>query len=223
MVEERLSLRNRIIGVILRDARERANLTKRECADALGVSASTITAFEDGRKPISLPEAEVLAYVLNLPLKDLWDPSPGMEGDTREAPLQDVLMLRHRIVGALLREARLDRDMSQGELADVLKCSTSRIAAFEYGERPIPIAELELMAQHLQVPIEHFLDGPDGPVGEWHRQQEAQRRFSELPVDVQEFVVRPANIKYLEVAMRLSRMEARELRAIAEGLLDITY
>ena len=65
MAEERLVVRNRIIGLLLRDARERADKTKRECAAALGVSTSTITAYEEGRKSLSLPELEVLAYVLD--------------------------------------------------------------------------------------------------------------------------------------------------------------
>jgi len=60
-------------------------------------------------------------------------------------------------------------------------------------------------------------------VGEWHRRQEIWRRLRELPREVQEFVIRPINIKYLEVAMKLAQMPAGGLRAIAEGLLDITY
>jgi hypothetical protein len=85
------------------------------------------------------------------------------------------------------------------------------------------LAELELVAQHLKLPLEYFLDTQEGSVGEWHRQQEAWLRFCELPRDIQEFVTRPINIKYLEVAMKLDQMPVGGLRAIAEGLLDITY
>lgn len=122
-----------------------------------------------------------------------------------------------------MRQARLEAGISQKELAKVVGCSTSRISAYEHGERPIPLAELELLAQYLQLPLEHFLDDQEGPVGEWHRQQEVRRRLRELPREVQEFVVQPVNIKYLEVAMRLAEIPAGGLRAIAEGLLDITY
>jgi len=224
MVEQRLALRNRIIGVMLREARERAKKTKRACAEALGVSTSTITAYESGKKPISLPELEILAYVLELPVKVFWDsvPDTGLE-DKADLPLEEVLPLRHRIIGALLRQARTEKGVSQGQLADVLGCSSGRIAAFEYGDRPVPVAELEVLAQHLGVPLEYFLDSETGPIADWHWRAEARRAFSQLPREIQEFVTRPANIKYLEVAMRLSRMEAGELRAIAEGLLDITY
>ena len=68
-----------------------------------------------------------------------------------------------------------------------------------------------------------FVDTQEGPVGEWHRQEAIWQDFCQLPEEVQQFVVKPINIKYLEVAMKLAKMPAGSLRAIAEGLLDITY
>jgi len=223
MAEDKLALRNRIIGLLLHDAREQAEKSKRECAAALGVSTSTITAFEEGRKPISLPELEVLAYVLDTPVSHFWEHDPELAAGKESLPLQEVLTLRHRIVGALLRKARLEADVSQKELAEVLGCSSSSISAYEYGKRPVSIAELELSAQYLKLPLEYFLDTQEGPVGEWHQRQKTWQRFVDLPKEVQDFVTRPINIKYLEVAMKLSQMPAGGLRAIAEGLLDITY
>jgi len=221
--DEQLALRNRVIGLLLRDARERAEKTKRECATVLGVSTHVITAHEEGRKPISLPELEVLAYILGTPAAHFWEHAPELASEERLLPLQEVLDLRHRIVGALLRQARLEAGISQKELAEILNCSTKRISTYEYGERPIPLAELELLAHHLHLPLEYFIDNQEGPVGEWNRQEEAWRRFRELPEDLQGFVIQPINVKYLEVAMKLAQMPAGVLRAIAEGLLDITY
>jgi transcriptional regulator with XRE-family HTH domain len=222
-IEEQLVLRNRIIGLLLRNAREQAKKTKRECAAALGVSSSTITAYEDGRKPISLPELEVLAYVLDTPIAHFWEHAPELVPEEEPLPLQEVLALRHRVVGALLRQARLEVGTSQKELAEVLGCSTKRLSAYEYGEQPIPLAELELLAHHLHLPLEHFLDNQEGPVGEWNRQEQAWGHFCQLPEEIQAFVTQPLNARYLEVAMKLARMPAGGLRAIAEGLLDITY
>jgi transcriptional regulator with XRE-family HTH domain len=223
MAEEKLALRNRIIGLLLRDARERADKAKRECARALGVSTGTITAYEEGRKPISLPELEVLSYVLDVPVSHFWKREAEDLADQEPPPLEEVLALRHRIVGALMRQARLEADMPQKDLADVVGCSSSRVSSYELGKRPIPLAELELLAQHLRLPLEHFLDEQEGPVGEWNRQQEAFEYFCELPREIQDFIAKPINVKYLEVAMKLAQMPAGGLRAIAEGLLDITY
>jgi hypothetical protein len=43
-----------------------------------------------------------------------------------------------------------------------------------------------------------------------------------MPVEMQEFITKPINRPYIEVAMKLSSLSADELRAIAEGLLEIT-
>ena len=223
MAEDKLALRNRIIGLLLRDAREHTGRTKQECADVLGISSSTITAYEEGRKPISLPELEVLAYLLDTPLAHFLEQDSKLTVEVESLPLQEVLDLRHRIVGALLRQARLGAGMTQKELAEVMGCSPSRVSAYEYGKRPIPMAELELLARYLFLPMSHFFDEQEGTIGEWHSQQTNQRLFSELPKEVQEFITQPINIKYLEVAMKLAQMPAGGLRAIAEGLLDITY
>ena len=221
--EEKLALRDRIIGLLLRNARERADKTKRECAEALGVAPATITAYEEGTRSISLPELETLAYLTDTPTTHFWEYAPKLESDEQSVQLEEILLFRHRIVGALLRQARLKVDETQKELAQVVGCAPSCISSYEYGERPIPLAELELLARHLRLPVEHFLDRQDGAVGEWHRQQDMWNRFVELPVEVQKFVAQPVNIKYLEIAMNLAQMPAGELRGIAEGILEITY
>ena len=128
-IEERLALRNRVNGLLLRNARERTQKSKRECAAALGVSASTITAYEEGRKPISLPEVEVLAYMFDTPAAYFWERDSVLVPEEELPPLQEVLTLRHRIVGALLRQARVEADLSLKELADVLGCSASRVSS----------------------------------------------------------------------------------------------
>jgi transcriptional regulator with XRE-family HTH domain len=112
--------------------------------------------------------------------------------------------------------------MTPQDLADILDCPSDRISDYEHADQPIPVAELELLANHLGLPLEHFLDGQEGTVGAWHRQQATDSRFHELPEDLQAFVARPTNVRYLEIALRLSKISTAELRGIAEGLLKIT-
>jgi transcriptional regulator with XRE-family HTH domain len=172
---------------------------------------------------ISLPELEVLGYLLDVPIDRFWDREPEIEPREPRPDLRLVMTLRHRIVGACLRRARLRAEMTQEELAEALGCSPKRVSDYERAEVPIPITELERVARFLNVPMEHFLDGQEGPVGEWHRQRVIDRRLQELPAEIQDFVAMPVNIKYLQVAMRLAEMSASRLRGIAEGLLEITY
>jgi transcriptional regulator with XRE-family HTH domain len=220
MVEqEKLTLRNRIIGVLLQDARMRAGKTRQKCAEVLGTSVGVITAYEEGRQAISLPELELLARYLGVPATHLLDPDAGLLPDEKPVKVPERLALRQRIVGALLRQARLEARKSQKDLASVLGCSTRRIAAYEYGEQPIPVAELEALASFLERPLTFFLD-EDSLVGQSQDEIEA---FQALPQELRDFVVKPINRSYLEVAMKLAEMPAGALRAIAEGILDITY
>jgi transcriptional regulator with XRE-family HTH domain len=220
--QEALVLRNRIIGVLLRDARVRADKTKRECGAALGVSAGVITAYEEGRKFISMPELEVLAFFLDVPITHFWDEQAHLLAEERLPPLREIMGLRHRIVGALLRQARMETGKTQKELAQLIGCPPSRISSYEYGEKPIPLVELEVLAPALNRPLIYFLDEQSGPVGEWEKEQAAYRAFLELPDEVRDFIVKPINQSYLRVAMKLSDMPADSLRTIAEGLLEIT-
>jgi transcriptional regulator with XRE-family HTH domain len=222
MDKESIALQNRIIGILLRDARVRAGRTKRECANWLGVSVSTITAYEEGRKPVSLPELEALAFFLNVPVQHFWDYNAPLLSEEPSPPMQEVLDLRHRVIGALLQQARNEAGKSRKDLAQLLGCSVRRIVAYEHGEQPIPLVELGMLAKALNRPIEYFLDS-SGPIGKWEAEQRAFRMFRQLPPEIQEFVSRPINRSYLEVAMKLAEMPAGALRQIAEGLLEITY
>ncbi len=224
MGDARLVLRNRILGLLIRSKREAAHRTRKECAAALGISVRRLAAYESGERLISLPELEALAYLLHPPVSAFWENNAEPEAPDEETlPLPTVVALRQRIVGALLRQARTDAGLSLQDVARWLGTSANRIAAYEYGERPIPFAELERVAEELRRPLEYFLGDGDGPLGTWHQQMAAWRRFQALPPEVQDFVLRPANIRYLEVAMRLAQIPAGGLRSIAEGLLEITY
>ncbi len=218
-----IELRNRILGVLIRNARERARFSRKACADVLGVSLSRFAAYEGGTLPVSLPELELLGRCLGVPLHFLRDENAAGEQAEEALPdSQDFLSLRHRIIGARLRQARLESGRTQKDLAEVLERSASAISAYEYGEKPIPLAELEIMGRVLGVPLEFFSE-QDSDVGEWHKLQEDFEHFCELPLELREFALRPINRSYLELAMRLATMPAGALRQIAEGLLEITY
>jgi hypothetical protein len=69
--------------------------------------------------------------------------------------------------------------------------------------------------------IETFFD-QSGPVGQWMNSQRGLEKFLELSEEMQKFVCQPVNRPYIELAMKLSDMSKEKLRAVAEGLLDIT-
>ena len=51
----------------------------------------------------------------------------------------------------------------------------------------------------------------------------ASSPLEDLPDEMREFISKPVNRPYLDLALRLSKMEADKLRSIAASLLEITY
>jgi transcriptional regulator with XRE-family HTH domain len=218
------AIRRKIVGVLLQGARLRAGRTKKECADVIGVTPGVLAAYEEGRRDISLPELELLAYFMRAPV------SSFLEGEDESLvtldsppPGPQVMSLRNRIIGALLREAREQSHTSQKDLAHAMGCTPRRITQYEHGLKPIPLTQLEMAAECLGVTLSNFLDEGIGTVGERELQDRQYDAFKALPEDVRAFVVQPVNATYLRVAMNLAEMPAGAIRRIAEGLLDITY
>ncbi len=81
---------------------------------------------------------------------------------------------------------------------------------------------MDALTAALNLPVERLLD-ERGPIGQWRIQQQSIQEFNQLPDEMKAFVVKPVNLPYLELAMRLSEMSVEKLRMIAEGLLEITY
>jgi hypothetical protein len=90
------------------------------------------------------------------------------------------------------------------------------------GEKPIPLPELEGLVVLLGGQIEEMFD-QTGSIGQWMIQQKAIQDFLELSVELQNFVSKPVNRPYLDLAMKLSEMSTDKLRSVAENLLDITF
>jgi transcriptional regulator with XRE-family HTH domain len=218
-----LVLRRKILGVLLQGARMKSGRTKQECANVLGAQPSLITAYEEGRKDISLPELELLAYFLGVPLVQFWGNGEVVIEPASSPPPDQLIALRQRIIAVLLREARTRAGKTLKDIAAVLGCSARRVGEYERGERSIPLTHLEVMSEHLGASMSYFLDEGIGTVGERELNDRLYESFLTMPEDMRKFVVQPINEIYLRVAMRLAEMPASQLRGIAEGLLEITY
>jgi transcriptional regulator with XRE-family HTH domain len=218
-----LALRGKIIGVLLRDARIDAGKAPKDCGTVLGISASAYAAFELGKKSLSLPELELLAYYLDIPLTHFWGDEILTEAPERATDVntEALIKLRHRIIGLQIRQARVSNGIAIKELAAAVGVTPHRIKAYELGAQPVPVPELETLAWVLGMKIDNFFER-QGPVGEWDASRRAYEKFKELPQDVQEFVMNPINEAYVRVAIRLAEMPAGRLKDMAELLLDIT-
>jgi transcriptional regulator with XRE-family HTH domain len=223
-IQVQVALRTRKLGVLIRDARLAARKTLSECAKLVGVTSGILRAWEEGRKAPSLPELEVLAYSLHLPLHHFWskDAMSDDESVTDSFNLPALIAIRQRLVGALLRQQRENASLSLQTLSEQSGLSVARLKSYELGERPIPLPELEGLVALLGGQIETIFD-QTGRIGQWMIQQKAIQDFLLLTPELQNFVCKPVNRPYLELAMKLSGMSTQKLRSVAEDLLDITF
>lgn len=221
--KSQITIRTKKLGVLIRDARLAARRSVQECAEALGVRNGAFRAYEEGTRSPSLPELETLVYYLDLPMEHFWSKETKSGNAPRHARLDlpKLLAVRQRKIGALLRQERMKASISIRNLAHETGISSARIKAFELGERPIPLPELEVLVRTLGGRIETFFDR-SGPIGQWMISEETIHHFLELPMELREFVSMPVNRPYLELAMKLSNMSKDKLRSVAEDLLDIT-
>jgi transcriptional regulator with XRE-family HTH domain len=219
-----VKLRGKILGTLIREARETVGKTVEECAQALGVSGEEFQALENGNNPPSLPELEVIAFFLDVPLEHFWENKAlsDEEAPNTIAQVSELMLIRNRMIGALIRQARLEADLSLEALSQQIVIPVEQLVAFEMGKVAVPIPDLELLSSTLNRSIREFQDR-HGPVGRWAIQRRVIHDFLEMPEELQEFASKPLNRPYLELAQRLSEMSVEKLRAVAEGLLEITY
>jgi transcriptional regulator with XRE-family HTH domain len=221
---ERATLRRKILGVKIRHARTKAGLNLKEVGQVLGISPELVSDIEFGRRDVSLPQLEVMALIFGVPMIYFWS-DDVIEEPNLDLPGQEIMAVRQRIIGALLRQARTDAGRSQEELATLLGVPTSRIPSYEFGKTEIPLQELEVLAENLDVGLTYFMDqGIKSDETNGHKATlDEIADFSQLPAEAREFMSNPANLLYINIAMKLSELSADTLRTLAEGLLEVTY
>ncbi len=220
--KELYTVRARILGVLIQDARTAKGLNEADCAAEVGVPLEYYREWELGLRTPTLPQLEMLAYFVGVPVSHFWDTKTiSGEQEARHVPSEAYTDLRDRVVGTQLRVARQEAALSQDELAAATGLASADIDAYELGQSPIPVTELTSLASAVKKPLSYFLDDASR-VGEWLISQEAYRRFNDLPQAVRDFVSSPSNLPYLEIAMKLSKLPKNELREVGENILNIT-
>lgn len=217
------SIRAKKLGMMLRSARSVFGKSTEECAVAMGVPLETYSQFELGQQSPSLPQLELFAYFVGISLDIFWeDKMPSKEEHkVEQSSIPARLNLRSRVIGVLLRKRRMEQGLSLDDLADRAGLSPEQLTAYESGRMAVPVPVLEELSEILSWTMVNFEDN-HGPVGEFFVKERSARNFKTLPPSLQRFVVQPVNRPYLDLALRLSEMDVKKLRSVAEGLLEIT-
>lgn len=227
-------IKQKMLGVLMRSVRNRAGLNLAETAGLLGIQSAELADYELGRREADLPLLEALARLGNVPVSYFWSENPLPAPDTDYA-LPKAVQLRRKIVGVLLNKARLEAGKSPQDIAGVLNCPVEQVNNFEQGGAELSLSRLQAVAPYLNVSLDYFSDGLALAEPEVAPQPNGSARISAAPPiseeeylssfspEMQDFLKNPANQLYIKLAMRLHGISSDTLRALAEGILDITY
>ncbi|MBE0689918.1 MAG: helix-turn-helix transcriptional regulator [Anaerolineae bacterium] len=220
--EESYRVRAHMVGVLLRDARISAQRSAEDCARLLHVEPEMVEMWEYGDETPALPQLEILAYYLDVPVSHFWSATTlQSEKAERTHAQSEYLALRDRMIGVLLRQARENAEMSLEALGELSGLSAEAIARYELGEQSLPLNVLTVLANGVNKNLSYFLES-SSHIGEWLALREAANRMAELPDELRRFVTNPLNRGFIEIAMMFSQMPTDKLRKIGENFLDIT-
>jgi transcriptional regulator with XRE-family HTH domain len=211
-------LQRKIIGVLIRAAREKARRTIKEVALRLGVTAARVRQYERGAREISLPELEHLALYFQMPLSFFVKAETSIEVAKPQPPNLAEARARRAALGAKLKQARLAAGKSKEECAQAIGRKAGTIGRYERGASEIPITELERLAQFLQVNLFYFIavqtdDDASGLMD--------LEKLARLPKEVRAFVLDPDNLPYMRMAMKFGDLPSDRLQELGEILLVV--
>ncbi len=218
---ESYRIRSKMLGVLIRDARLNAARTIEDCARLLNVENQAIESWEYGDAAPTLPQLELLAYYLDVPVSHFWS-MKTIETDKNEklASQSEYMALRDRMIGAMMRQARESEGLSLEDVAGRAQVPIETLQYYELGDLPVPMHELSVIANIVNKNMDYFLE-TGSYVGELLRMREEWKHFADLDPEVREFAANPLNIGFIKIAITFSQMTAAQLRQAAEGMLEI--
>jgi len=222
--DELYALRGRIVGVLIRDARVAKGFTVENLAAMMRVHPDDQIAWEFGNAIPSLPQLELLAYWLEVPLSHFLSGTETMidQMTRRNIEHEQYLEIRDHMIGTMIRQARDQMGYTSEYLAEQTGLPVDTLRAYEYGQASVPMTHLTTIASVLRVSLSFFMEGTNR-VGKYLEAQEVFETFLQMDPEVRHFIAKPSNHRYIELAMKLADMEINKLRQIAESILEITY
>ncbi len=210
------------VSELIGKARQAAGKTTRECADALGIPIKRYTRLESGQDMPSLPEVEMLAYLFELPPRVFLSAEEPEFGVPKASPeqIQQLILLRHRIISATLQLARANKKLSLKQLSAQTGIPSARIKRYELTAVPIPLNELQALCTALEIQLDDLLD-QSSFAAEMQKSQQEKERYQSLPQEIKDFINESANLPLLTLAMRLQQTGVENIESLAQGLQQL--
>lgn len=227
MDSQLLTIKAKKLGVRLSNSRQKRGLSIETLSQWAGVTVEEFEQIERGEISLSLPQVEIVAYKLGLSFEELLNGEPGSNSQPKISPeyIKQYTGLQNRIIGVNIKKARIDKKLSLETIAEQCGITVNIFEQYESGTLPIPYPLMEYLCTKVGLSplalVSQF--GVFAKNNTEVQNAPAPAISNPLSDELVEFINNPANTPYLELAKRLSALDASKLRGIAEGLLEITY
>jgi transcriptional regulator with XRE-family HTH domain len=211
-MQQRLELRNRILGAMIMQTRSRKNLSRDDIATMTGLTLEDVTAYELGLAPLPVTDLEEITRLLQIevhdwidsyaiPTREMVRPGKSIEPEPVEEPVHQPV-----------QEAPV---VSQSAPVAAAPIPTVPVVEAPVVPAPVETEPIPIMAAPV-VPLP--LSGETVDIT-----QLDSLLGDSIPKELAAFISNPVNKQYLLLASNLSHMPADQLRHIAESLLEITF
>lgn len=202
----------------LQIAREYRGISLKEAAERVGITTGMLKYYESGKYNPSLPTLEALSFLYHFPLHILLSREKTAEfidePDTEQ--LQQLTLIRHKIISTTLSMAFENSGMSLKELTKATSIPSSRLKRYLDGEA-IPLNDLISLSGALNIDTATHQDR-ESQLGIWQFSQIAQEQLASLPKEIQEFLRKPESKPFIDSAYALYSLPKSELESLAGAL-----
>lgn len=226
-----LSIKKKKMGMKLAMMRQECGYSLEGLANATGMDPALLSEVEQGTVNPSLPQLENLAFAFGRSIDELASEKPAetLRKNWDSSELIKREKLHDRIIGLKLKKSRLNQQIAIESMAQVCGLTPAEVEAFESGKDSIPFLTLVTLCHELGFPYSELIsvqvNTPVQPTSnETLPEQTPATPLTalDLPDYLVDFVSKPVNLPFVELAHKMSQMEARKLRSIAESILEIT-
>jgi transcriptional regulator with XRE-family HTH domain len=212
-------LERKIIGVLIRAAREREHRTSKEVALRLGISQARLRQYEMGGREISLPELENLACFLEVPTSFFLNDETLARREPAVPPAEEEVRARRGLIATKVKQARLDAHKSEQECAQAIGRTVARQKRYEAAQIDIPITDLERLARFLNVGMNYFLR--DGLALKAGGELPDPELWCRLPPEIRALIMDQNSLPFLRIAAKLRDLPPSKLQELGEILLVV--
>lgn len=213
--DEARRIRGKLLGVLIRKWRLESEQSLEACASFMGAEPQLIQAWEYGESEPSLPRLELLSQFLNGHASSL----AGAHRDDRLAQ-DEYILLRQRLIGALLRAAREASEQPIEVLCESIGLEAAQLVNFEFGEDEISVSELTALALALGIEVSYFT-----ALSQATRSPPQSGGLSRRPAvaksEWRDFAAESDNLPFIRLAMAFQHIARDDLHRIADALFAI--